>query len=490
MKRTLFRTIVLCLTLALLAGCAGAADRASAVDTADVAAPAEDSFPAVPEGSRTDGEGDVPAAEAAAPADFGDTVEAQAYAAALAGWFSGEETLSDPDRTVLCWEMAGWYAARERRITGYDLIPAAQIEDFLRSVGYTGEYVLPENWAEYGMAERFTTPDGEAYYAFIRHYREFDEMMGVTTEVALSPLEDLDAAGTVTVHYENGLSESETFTMAFEPNPEEGSAFAYRLKRIDPPDDSADMVGDFTFTWSELIEANRLRNVLSIYPTVRHYNREYGPEEVTWVYPRGDGLAILSIMDGYISGYFNGAYFTWQERDNGRFLSSIEDLDPGYTDPEARDGYLTEYLSGIAEMRYESTEGDLIWAECTVRGGMLERVAVDRGTLVLREVQVFYSEEYPPSSTVFLYDDTGPALECLDSWDGPMRTVTVHWEEFPDGVRTTRDETVRIPVDWEYLPWQGRWGGYTVWMNADYTRLYEYPGDGMDYTLYLTTAKG
>ena len=82
------------------------------------------------------------------------------------------------------------------------------------------------------------------------------------------------------------------------------------------------------------------------------------------------------------------------------------------------------------------------------------------------------------------------ALEFLDSWDGPMRAVTVHWEEFPNGVRVTRDEKVRIPADWEYLPRQGRWGDYTVWMNEDYTKLYEYPGDGMDYTLYLTTAKG
>lgn len=490
MKRILFRMIVLCLTLALLAGCAGTADRASAGDTPDVPAPAEDFTATVPAGSQPPAESAAPPAEASVPEGFGDTVEAQAYAAALAGWFAGEETLSDPDRTLLCWEMAGWYAARERRISGYDLIPAAQIEDFLRSVGYTGEYALPEDWAEYGMAERYTTPGGEAYYAFIRHYREFDEMLGVTTEVALTPLADMGAEGTVTVHYDNGLSESGTSTMAFEPNPEEGSAFAFRMTQFTAPDDEANMVGDLTFTWEELTEANRLRNVLSIYPTVRHYNKEYGEGEMTWIYPRGDGLTILSIMDGYISGYFNGAYFTWQERENGRFLASIEDLDPGYTDPEAKDGYLTDYLSGIAEMRYESTEGDLIWTECTVRGGMLERVAVDRGTLVLREIQVFYAEDYPPSTTVFLYNETGPALECLDSWDGPMRTVTVHWEEFPDGVRTTRDETVRIPVDWEYLPWQGRWGGYTAWMNADYTRLYEYPGDGMDYTLYLTTAKG
>ena len=485
MRKTPYRMITLGLMLALLAGCAGSADRASASGAADAPAPAEESVSETAAELLPAGESTGPAAE-----EPNDAAEAQTFAAAMAGWFGGQEMLSDPDRTLLYWNMAGWYAAREYRIDGYDLFPAARIEDFLRSVGYSGDYSLPEGWAEYGIAARLTTPEGDAYYAFGQHCREIDALLGVTTEVAVTPVEGLSASGTVTVHYENGLSEHGTYAVAFEPNPEEGSAFAYRLTQITPPDDAAEMVGDLTFTWDELLEANRLRNVLRIYPTVRHYNREYGPDDVTWVYPRGDGLTILTIMDGYASGYFNGAYFTWQERENGRFLASIESFDPDYTDPEARDSYLLNYLCDISQMRYESTEGDLIWTECTVRGGMLERVAVDRGTLVLREVQVFYSEDYPPSTTVFLYDDTGPALEYLDSWDGPMRAVTVHWEEFPDGTRTTRNETVRIPADWEYLPWQGRWGDYTVWMNEDYTKLYEYPGDGMDYTLYLTTAKG
>nr|MCR5173921.1 hypothetical protein [Oscillospiraceae bacterium] len=256
------------------------------------------------------------------------------------------------------------------------------------------------------------------------------------------------------------------------------------------PPEGANTVGGLTFTWSELIEANRLSRVLSLYPAIRYYSPDFSPESVTWVYPRGDGLTILTLGDDHSSGYFNGTYFSVQKREDGRLLASIEDFDPDYTDPEARDGYLTDFLNGIAEMRFEKIEGDLIWTECTVTGGLRERVAVDRGTLALREIQVFYSEELPPYTTRFLYDSTAPALEFLDSWDGPMRAVTVHWEEFPNGVRVTRDEKVRIPADWEYLPRQGRWGDYTVWMNEDYTKLYEYPGDGMDYTLYLTTAKG
>ena len=40
------------------------------------------------------------------------------------------------------------------------------------------------------------------------------------------------------------------------------------------------------------------------------------------------------------------------------------------------------------------------------------------------------------------------------------------------------------------FPWEARWGDYTIYMNEGYTRPYSYPGDGVDYTLWLTTAKG
>ena len=64
------------------------------------------------------------------------------------------------------------------------------------------------------------------------------------------------------------------------------------------------------------------------------------------------------------------------------------------------------------------------------------------------------------------------------------------WESFYDGGPHVREETVELPGDWEYLPAEGRYGDYTIYMNAGYTQSYFYPGDNVDYTLYLTTAKG
>ena len=76
-----------------------------------------------------------------------------------------------------------------------------------------------------------------------------------------------------------------------------------------------------------------------------------------------------------------------------------------------------------------------------------------------------------------------------------MRTVTTVWEDYVPGdgesfERTERTEFARIPADWEYLPYEARWGDYTAYANAGFTEAYSYPGDGVDYSLYLTTAKG
>ena len=100
-------------------------------------------------------------------------------------------------------------------------------------------------------------------------------------------------------------------------------------------------------------------------------------------------------------------------------------------------------------------------------------------------------EETPPIVTGFFYGATPPEAKYLDSWKGPMRHITLHWEDWRSGGPSLRTETVEVPADWEYLPWEARWDDYTIYMNEGYTKLYAYPGDGTeDYELYLTTAKG
>ena len=75
----------------------------------------------------------------------------------------------------------------------------------------------------------------------------------------------------------------------------------------------------------------------------------------------------------------------------------------------------------------------------------------------------------------------------MNGWDRELRTVTLMWEDWPSPPSA---ETAEIPMDWEYLPYEARWGNYTAYLNENYTGEYAYPGDGVEYTLYLTTTKG
>ena len=47
-----------------------------------------------------------------------------------------------------------------------------------------------------------------------------------------------------------------------------------------------------------------------------------------------------------------------------------------------------------------------------------------------------------------------------------------------------------MPTDWEYLPFECRWGDFTAYTNDRYIGDYQYPGDGDGYLLFLTTVKG
>ena len=93
-------------------------------------------------------------------------------------------------------------------------------------------------------------------------------------------------------------------------------------------------------------------------------------------------------------------------------------------------------------------------------------------------------------SNCYDYSSAEPDYSFLDSWSGKLREVTVTWEDYENGEQNLFSEIISIPADWEYLPYEGRWGDYTVYNNTEYLGEYEYPGDGVDYELFLTTVKG
>ena len=202
----------------------------------------------------------------------------------------------------------------------------------------------------------------------------------------------------------------------------------------------------------------------------------------------------MSVWEGGISGEACGCYFDCEETESGGKHAVIGLIDETAGNAELLENYVSSMVNNVCVVQMEGIEDDLIRLVCTYRSGYQQRVAVDRGTLVLRELEYRFDDTAPSSVTCLEYLDP-PSFDFLDGWNGELRTVTAVWEdamfnergEFDPQVRT---EFARIPADWEYMPYPARWDEYTVYMNEGYTKLYEYPGDGVDYTIYLTTAKG
>ena len=152
---------------------------------------------------------------------------------------------------------------------------------------------------------------------------------------------------------------------------------------------------------------------------------------------------------------------------------------------------IQDYFASVAVMRYAGTEGDLIHLQATTEYEARQDFDVDKGTLALRREAYYYDPAAQPGSVMTLsFPHKLPDLSFLDGWNRSLRRVHLVWEDYYDGGPHVREETVELPGDWEYIPAEGRYGDYTIYMNAGYTQSYFYPGDNVDYTLYLTTAKG
>lgn len=481
MKKLLSLLLLAALMIGLLTACGetSAPTATPRPTSAETAAPSPEPAPA--------------ATETPAPTEtpsFADSIEAQAFSVAMAyheGSFTAGTTPQDPD---LLWEITGWYAAWLHRVQGTDLLSESEVKDFQRSIGGGDTLVMSVEWliAVHDI-HILRSSDGAVSYTFPTHLSRLEELLGVTMEWELDASAPPEAVVVLRQHYAANASAERRYELSFIRNREAGSAFAYSLRNavIEEPGPWVDP--ELDFDWDGLIAANSLKNILSLYPSVK-IRQTYDNGIPTWVFERNGNLCILRGPEEHIVGQYRGCYFEYARGVDGQLRAVISGFGPDAANPEVRDTYISDYLNGAAIIKLDRIDGDLIRTHVDYKGDWQQDIAFDRGTLVLREMVHRIDEETEPIVNTFTYDEQPPAFSFLDSWDRPLRHVTLVWEDYYNGGPHVRRETVELPMDWEYLPDEGRGGDYTVYMNEGYTQLYFYPGDNIDYTLYLTTAKG
>ena len=184
--------------------------------------------------------------------------------------------------------------------------------------------------------------------------------------------------------------------------------------------------------------------------------------------------------DGGAVGFYDE--YSFYTDDNGKVI-----VMPADTSPEWLDDY-------VANMMLPGDGADFIRLTCTQEeeiffidyGSSSTVYTIDRGTLALKKVESFDENDVSYYTARFDYGKKVTEPDTIAAWKKPLRTVTLNLL-YSDG-RTVR-QSFKVPSDWEFDAAEYcRWG--TVYMDKGCTKPYKYPGNGINYTLYVCEGAG
>lgn len=370
----------------------------------------------------------------------------------------------DTDTPEFAWNTAGWYAAYIANLELSDdaALSEDQLKDILNVI-LTGEAVMTPPDDINAEAE---TRDGKTYWKFTEINDDLHSYLGVISEVNCEKAQNNSYVVTIRDHLRFDVVEETVFNIGFK---EENDS--YILSEF-----SRNEFIDLDFTTDLLYDANHLSNLFSIYDNLtitEDHSSGYG----SFVYSRKTDNGYTLWTDDGSSGYYDE--FRFYTSDNATGKVSVT---PDGTSSDCLDDY-------IAITRLPDEGADLIRLTCTeeeeifyVDYGFSSTVyTIDRGTLALKKTESFDENDESYFMAKFSYGDKLPEPDTIAAWKGPLRTVSLKLL-YSDG--ETLGLSFTIPADWEfdvyeYCPWG------TAYLDEGCTELYEYPGDGIDYTIYV-----
>lgn len=370
----------------------------------------------------------------------------------------------DTDTPEFAWNTAGWYAAYIANLELSDdaALSEDQLKDILNVI-LTGEAVMTPPDDINAEAE---TRDGKTYWKFTEINDDLHSYLGVISEVNCEKAQNNSYVVTIRDHLRFDVVEETVFNIGFK---EENDS--YILSEF-----SRNEFIDLDFTTDMLYDANHLSNLFSIYDNLtitEDHSNGYG----SLVYSRKTDNGYTLWTDDGSSGYYDE--FRFYTSDNATGKVSVT---PDGTSSDCLDDY-------IAITRLPDEGADLIRLTCTeeeeifyVDYGFSSTVyTIDRGTLALKKTESFDENDESFFTAKFSYGDKLPEPDTIAAWKGPLRTVSLKLL-YSDG--ETLGLSFTIPADWEfdvyeYCPWG------TAYLDEGCTELYEYPGDGIDYTIYV-----
>lgn len=399
-------------------------------------------------------------------------------------------------------DILGWYCARQQLAGGKDYLTQQQVDGIQKALRPgLGPHDLTDRISSGSIITE--TLKGKTIYKFPEYLENYKSAFGNFEFNVTYPENYNGVADENTVPekcmisvevYDKDNNFRELFRYFFSNYAQATAQFPYSLVKALLPEYESQEPSNAGFDIEALIEANKLSTILEKYGSVKgsHYmaNNYLVNEWYRYIW-----------NDVYIS---NGLYKEFDEPD---YYFGYDDLNVEYTDAHYVANVYPYFEAGSENTSYRenaiSYMFDLGKIEYVEEVGDLYRFRIvdyyynsdDISALPLYEVRksdltvvkIVWNQGAETEYTVdFEYGVNIDDYGFKDGWDeNPMRTVKVI---ALDGTEEISTSTYTVPYNLEITP--SHWENFSLYSNKDLTVEYKYPGDGVDYTVYITNTVG
>ena len=245
-------------------------------------------------------------------------------------------------------------------------------------------------------------------------------------------------------------------------------------------------------------EQNDLSKLVAVYDNVQvtcRYMEGATSQNLYFKYgSRGDEMGNIWIYTGEngeeeVMGIMGS--ITFREED-GRIVGQLNTTTYKSTESSFSD---TSFINPQALIRSIEDLGDTIkvtapLSEEELESGPADVYILDRKTLQLLEYSYINEDGEPLITGEFQYgaDDKGMTDRYISAWD-KTRRIKFNYEKITDSGKTDHETlSVLVHATWEVVPVYEE--ETFLYLDSELTNPYEYPGDGKEYTIYVTNAAG
>lgn len=245
-------------------------------------------------------------------------------------------------------------------------------------------------------------------------------------------------------------------------------------------------------------EQNDLSELVSVYDNVQvtcRYMEGATSQNLYFKYgSRGDEMGNIWIYTGEsgeeeVMGIMGCITFSEKE---GRIVGQLNTMDYEAAEPSPSE---TSFINPDALIRSIEDLGDTIkvtapLSQEDLESGPADVYILDRKTLHLLEYSYINEDGEPLITGEFQYgaDDKGMTDRYISAWD-KTRRIKFNYEKITGSGETEHESlSVLVPATWEVVPVYEE--ETFLYMDRELTKPYEYPGDGKEYTIYVTNAAG